>query len=46
MYFGSAHRNENLTGLLRNFSNDLKANDRQYERKRKKEATKNDKTTV
>ncbi|KAK2445220.1 MHF histone-fold complex component [Trifolium repens] len=41
-----AHRNENLTGLLRNFSNDLKANDRQYERKRKKEATKNDKTTV
>ncbi|CAK8568068.1 unnamed protein product [Lathyrus sativus] len=38
----SAHRNEHLSGLLRTFSNDLKAKDRQYERKRKK----NDKTTV
>ncbi|GAU38123.1 hypothetical protein TSUD_318100 [Trifolium subterraneum] len=41
-----AHRNENLTGLLRDFSNDLKAKDRQSERKRKKEVKKNDKTTV
>ncbi|XP_073224506.1 protein MHF1 homolog isoform X3 [Cicer arietinum] len=42
----TAHRNEHLSGLLRTFSNDLKVKDRQYERKRKKEVKKNDKTTI
>ncbi|ESW09852.1 hypothetical protein PHAVU_009G161500 [Phaseolus vulgaris] len=37
------HRNEHLSGLLRTFSNDLKAKDPQSERKRKKEAKKIDK---
>ncbi|CAJ2641307.1 protein MHF1 homolog [Trifolium pratense] len=41
-----AHRNENLSALLRDFSNDLKVKDRLSERKRKKEVKKNDKTTV
>ncbi|TKY73711.1 Centromere protein S [Spatholobus suberectus] len=41
-----AHRNEHLSGLLRTFSNDLKAKDPQSERKRKKEAKKNDKGTA
>ncbi|AES73005.1 putative transcription factor Hap3/NF-YB family [Medicago truncatula] len=41
-----AHRNENLSSLLRTFSNDLKVKDRQNEKKRKKESKKNDKTTV
>ncbi|XP_027339280.1 protein MHF1 homolog [Abrus precatorius] len=40
------HRNEHLSGLLRTFSNDLKTKDPQYERKRKKDAKKNDKTTI
>ncbi|KAE9608611.1 hypothetical protein Lal_00020902 [Lupinus albus] len=37
-----AHRNEHLSSLLRNFSNDLKAKDSHPERKRKKEVKKND----
>ncbi|XP_020205138.1 protein MHF1 homolog isoform X2 [Cajanus cajan] len=43
-----AHRNGHLSGLLRTFSNDLKAKDPQSERKRKKETKKNDKgnTTI
>ncbi|KAL2347103.1 hypothetical protein Fmac_001103 [Flemingia macrophylla] len=41
-----AHRNGHLSGLLRTFSNDLKAKDPQSERKRKKEAKKNEKTTA
>ncbi|XP_061357133.1 protein MHF1 homolog [Gastrolobium bilobum] len=35
----SAHRNENLSGFLRTFSNDLKAKDPQSEKKRKKRMT-------
>ncbi|KAL5146064.1 Protein MHF1 [Glycine soja] len=40
------HRNEHVSGMLRSFSNVLKANDPQSERKRKKETKKNDKGTA
>ncbi|KAG5067103.1 hypothetical protein GLYMA_04G201000v4 [Glycine max] len=40
------HRNEHVSGMLRSFSNDLKAKDPQSERKRKKEPKKNDKGTA
>ncbi|KAL1347175.1 hypothetical protein HN51_020671 [Arachis hypogaea] len=42
----SAHRNEHVSSYLRTFSNDLKARDPSSERKRKKEAKKNDKATI
>ncbi|KAL3025516.1 hypothetical protein AAZX31_04G183700 [Glycine max] len=40
------HRNEHVSGMLRSFSNDLKAKDPQSEKKRKKEPKKNDKGTT
>jgi len=42
----SGHRNEHVSGMLRSFSNDLKAKDPQSEKKRKKEPKKNDKGTT
>uniref|UniRef100_A0A0R0JPS4 Uncharacterized protein n=1 Tax=Glycine max TaxID=3847 RepID=A0A0R0JPS4_SOYBN len=42
----TGHRNEHVSGMLRSFSNVLKANDPQSERKRKKETKKNDKGTA
>ncbi|CAA0806842.1 Histone superfamily protein [Striga hermonthica] len=42
----SAHRNNHLSGLLRSFSNNIKANEPQSERKRKKTAKREDKAVA
>ncbi|XAR67795.1 hypothetical protein NMG60_11002701 [Bertholletia excelsa] len=42
----SAHRNEDLSALLKSFCNDLKAKEPQSERKRKKASKKEDKTAM
>ncbi|KAL6494432.1 MHF histone-fold complex component [Orobanche gracilis] len=41
-----AHRNDHLSGLLRSFSNDIKAKEPQSERKRKKTTIKEDKAVT
>ncbi|KAL6517893.1 MHF histone-fold complex component [Orobanche minor] len=42
----SAHRNDHLSGMLRSFSNDIKAKEPQSERKRKKITIKEDKAVT